>query len=723
MRATIAAVLLALALPLAADDLQLCATSQRTIDRAEELDAWAQARMQQLRGKGPVAPQSTVQGNILLLAADPFNSPFSHPIDLQGKTLVFTPKDAATYTGRAIPIEYDEAIGNHFDTGTAGMQTVHLPFSFPFFGRNVSDITITGWNAILIDAPPALQTNDLEQWGELELASQRQAAIAPLLTTIRGQSTSSNVYLNSGHDSVTVSWTRATGLTRFSVQAKILRDGTIRLSYKSVEQVPAAAVIITSGNESWRNASAPIADVDLPGSSTALAMLDITHITLSRVSDLDLLRAKITLAGEVNPKALSANQEAIYSIRFGDNAAPRFYLYVDPDGTVTYQIPGWGTIESSPAARIEGNTVTLDLLQDQLPVPPDNARITVATFLTGGNAVDSYTFTASLGGWTHRAGVTMSGLDGSEIHQPIAEAFTAPVFSPSTAWKQLKQAYGFDDKSFDSVAFYQNYWTDLVFYAGAYSTVGNHGATGTSKSASIGPNRPLAPALLHMNKLGYGWNATNDRASHVVMHELGHHWLFFIRYKDGTSDAVNLNPDGGHPAQWVHTPAAFHVYADTDTSVMGGGWFSDNGNGTFKTAKDFTNYGYSWLDLYLMGLASPNEVQPLFWIDKSSPALGSAYYPPVNSSFSGERHDVTIDQVIQTMGTRTPAYPNTPNAFKVLFVLMTDPSRPVGDADLEAINSYRTLLEQNFPVATGHRATVSTSFTIAPPPHRRAAGR
>ena len=44
-----------------------CATSTATIERAEQLDEWSQLRMQQLRGKGAVAPQSTVRGNVLML--------------------------------------------------------------------------------------------------------------------------------------------------------------------------------------------------------------------------------------------------------------------------------------------------------------------------------------------------------------------------------------------------------------------------------------------------------------------------------------------------------------------------------------------------------------------------------------------------------------------------------------------------------------------------------
>jgi len=251
-----------------------CATSTATIERAEQLDEWSQLRMQQLRGKGAVAPQSTVRGNVLMLQGDAFNNPFAHPPDLEGKTVVFTRKDAETFTGRTTSLAYDDAIGNVVDIAfdSASSKAVHLPFSFPFFDRTVSDVTINTRNAIVVDAP--LDTPAAQQWGKLELATQRQPVIAPLM--IATENSAVKVYMRTTADMLLVTWSSPRGTWLYNVQAKITADGTISFSYRSLAQAPAAAVLVTSGNESWRNAASPITSVELPVGAPLMPMLDVT---------------------------------------------------------------------------------------------------------------------------------------------------------------------------------------------------------------------------------------------------------------------------------------------------------------------------------------------------------------------------------------------------------------------------------------------------------------
>ena len=149
---------------------------------------------------------------------------------------------------------------------------------------------------------------------------------------------------------------------------------------------------------------------------------------------------------------------------------------------------------------------------------------------------------------------------------------------------------------------------------------------------------------------------------------------------------------------------------------MGGGAFNDNLDGSF-TSNEFSSYGYSWLDLYPMGLAGPEEVTSFFYIADSSPRLGNSYFPP-GLTVRGRRVDVFMHQVLDAMPTRLPAYPNTPRKFHTIFVLLADPRRPVTDAEVAAMNGYRLVLERDFRTATGRRASVTTAFEPTPI-HRR----
>ena len=181
---------------------------------------------------------------------------------------------------------------------------------------------------------------------------------------------------------------------------------------------------------------------------------------------------------------------------------------------------------------------------------------------------------------------------------------------------------------------------------------------------------------------------------------------------------MTLNPAPAHPPQFASTPAAFPVVNAYDASTMGGGYFTQNGN-TF-TSSPQSRYGYSWFDLYLMGLAAAEEVPPMYVIDNSNPPLGSAYTPPSNITVTGTRHDVTIQQVIEAMGPRRPSTASSQREFKVVFVMVASPSRGV-DGDLARVDAVRRAFIDHFEKATGHRAAVETLFFPSPSARRRAA--
>src|SRR4029078_11856774 len=107
------------------------------------------------------------------------------------------------------------------------------------------------------------------------------------------------------------------------------------------------------------------------------------------------------------------------------------------------------------------------------------------------------------------------------------------------------------------------------------------------------------------------WKDYNYAMSQVG-HELGHRWAADARGIVGTH-TITLGPV--HWAAGVHLPAAFTYSNPQEADAMGGSTWKDNGDGTW-TQLDRRYYsaakGFSWLALYLMGLAKPDEVQPFF---------------------------------------------------------------------------------------------------------------
>ncbi len=255
----------------------------------------------------------------------------------------------------------------------------------------------------------------------------------------------------------------------------------------------------------------------------------------------------------------------------------------------------------------------------------------------------------------------------------IGEAFTLPGFSPHTARDIIQARFGELVDDVDLFAFYQNFYTDIVFYAGGYHS-GN---------------------VLHMNEINLSWNSRDHTSVSVLQHEVGHDWLYF-GLPSGT---------GAHPKQGAFTPAAFTARTPIDGSAMGGTFWLDNTDGTFTTPPYRTYYGFSWHELYLMGLATRAEVTD-WWYLSGVPELDAPYYPPASSTFAATRNDLTAD----VLDVLNPEYPNTQTDFNVLFTLITRPDNPVRDEDLANMRRKMEVWPRAWSDSTGGRSTVRVHF-------------
>lgn len=154
--------------------------------------------------------------------------------------------------------------------------------------------------------------------------------------------------------------------------------------------------------------------------------------------------------------------------------------------------------------------------------------------------------------------------------------------------------------------------------------------------AESSPDHKLLPYNYAMSQLG---------------HEMGHRWAAFVSAKVN-GEAIPLGPV--HWARGLHAPAAFPYQRPTEASAMGGSVW----HGTFDrpyTQLDDDYYepamGFSYLDLYLMGLISSAEVPDFFLLKNLVPTGKDANGHP---TFKAERTKVTIQDVIAAEGPRVP---------------------------------------------------------------------
>ena len=199
--------------------------------------------------------------------------------------------------------------------------------------------------------------------------------------------------------------------------------------------------------------------------------------------------------------------------------------------------------------------------------------------------------------------------------------------------------------------------------------------------------------MLHMNDwrnflLDDGETIDDEWISLVFGQELGHAWLSFVYANLGEGpDKIML---GRSEAHW-------NFYMHTDGSPVEGHRWLDKGGGDFEAVK-LDQYQFSDLDLYLMGLMPPEEVQPWFVItephdcidsskpDKSCAPVDGFGFQADQYRVKGTRVDITIDDVIAAEGPRVPAYPDAPNEYSLSFILIKRPDEVFCDEQVAVVD-------------------------------------
>jgi len=196
-----------------------------------------------------------------------------------------------------------------------------------------------------------------------------------------------------------------------------------------------------------------------------------------------------------------------------------------------------------------------------------------------------------------------------------------------------------------------------------------------------------------------GQNAVLGRE--VFLQEIGHRWGAFVYFDkgDGPSDAL-LGRDLAHWSYWMQS---------ANSALEGNDW-RDNADGSFSTLTSGFRIGYSPLDRYLMGIATPEQVEPFFYID--TPDVGDARdargarvnpaSPPENAgqlrTFAGTRVDVTIEDVMAAAGSRRPSARNARREWRMATVLVLREGGTISDERLELVDqlvdTWRGLFEQ-----------------------------
>ncbi len=191
-----------------------------------------------------------------------------------------------------------------------------------------------------------------------------------------------------------------------------------------------------------------------------------------------------------------------------------------------------------------------------------------------------------------------------------------------------------------------------------------------------------------------------------IGHEMDHRWAAFA-YAKIEGKMIPLGDPHWIPGLQVRVP--FPYVRPTEASIMGGGVWQDNHDGTYTQLDD--NYyvpatGYSYLDLYLMGLLSPAEVPDFF-------LLRHLHYVGTDANghriFKADPVKVTIQDVIAADGPREPDVMHSQRHFNTGMVIIVQHGQKPSRRLIDETSGIRKQWMKFFSIVTGRRATMTAN--------------
>src|ERR1017187_6212527 len=249
--------------------------------------------------------------------------------------------------------------------------------------------------------------------------------------------------------------------------------------------------------------------------------------------------------------------------------------------------------------------------------------------------------------------------------------------------------YETHDDAYDYLVIYNNVGIGAMTGALAYEATVRSSATGYSvPPADYGTQYGSAARLRSVMNLGTLSNypsdpngpvplrlAAQDTPLTVLGHESGHLFLAYASIPD-PNDPTAKPMIGFGGAHWSFV-------FNSEASLDEGEQITDLGGGQFVTAA--VTQGFAPLDRYLMGFAPSTAVPDTFVVLHPSANVSPLWHPQSGVSFTGSRLNISVNDVIQAVGRRTPDSTVAQHRFRFGFILVV----PEGAQDSSITNNVQ----------------------------------
>jgi hypothetical protein len=707
---------------------------------------------QDLQEPGKSIGTVTTQGPLIVMTLDENVLGKANLFDLAHRTLRFTP-DGPGFRITNLPVDWDSDFGPEMQ---AAQVTLHN-FQFPFSEKSWDTFSVGATGSIRFGAAAGGRGGrgggggvSIGRFDRLQYAARNLIDTVPAICVFFKPRMNGKRYVKELADRVVITWSlsEAAGniqdftwkptVNRF--QAVLRKDGSVDLSYDDVAAKDAIVGLYPTVDGRPQQELATLSGEEHPN---VPAHLDLKSMKLT-VTGGALLKATLETRGAVLPEGGTDLVGVIYRIVFGPDASwtVRGVAPSDEAGPRSrYMAAGPGVAQS---VKVDKNTIVAQGILPPGLRPGTKISVYAETEAPGKPSAPAVRLSAK--------SVTLAGIRSPEIKLSAAKGEDGPYeiafesFHYLTTPKMRDLACtvikSLGDK-FDFLTYYSDFRIDnqeagtpsdgplggkvtgigqVESGLDTYCTAGRfqwefiQPVYAGAIQAEVQPPAGVTDTNTH-NVVSYakqlGERSTDGKMSDYnyamsqVGHEMGHRWSAFVSAKSG-NETIRLG-DGAHWVQGLQAPVAFPYQRPTEASAMGGGVWQDNFDGTFTQLDD--NYyvpatGWSYLDLYLMGLISAQEVPDFFILRNMVSAGRDTQGRPI---YKANRTKITIQDVIAAEGPRLPDVYHSQRAFNTGMVVIVEHGRKPSKELIERANGIRQIWMDYWWKTTGGRSTMTTN--------------
>jgi len=675
---------------------------------------------------------STTPDNQILLELASGDTADPNPVDLEGRTLVFTPDGHGGYSRSVQPLAWEDHLGE----AVADEAVVELEsFMFDFAGQRWGAFHVSRHGLLTFGAPFAwsyYRDGRFFTMREIVAAFVHSPTISPLYAPAFGDwrqgvdDRNSSRLVAQWPDRIVVTWivrdTQSyvrgvpTGPNRF--QAVLHADGSVQFNYADITSGDGIAGLFTNVVQKG-DLIASVVDATDPGVPGHLDLLDAAIYT----SNTDAVIVEFTLRDRVPEPP--AGERYSYRLHF-DTDEPYWNHPLDwSDEDATWLID----VREGGEYTAHGNGVRgflagkgeaiISLLADASVLRVDGRGIRAmavagAAHFRGDQWVQGdYDSRALLQFPSPEAsrGVDLSTADGSFSPNQYEVFHNRGL--PDLEELACRVIENLGDE-FDLMVFHNEFEVDSQEAGSPVSPYSYIPGTGTGERRSPCGQGRLKALLVRPISMHTFYAPNLDNVLGQVAHEFGHVWSAYLSYsKGGRRESLVDDICRCHWRFELHTPAAFpprgrqdagsHMSVSPPGSAVGGGFWHENADGTFTPGRVHPERsGPSWLDLYLMGLADAHEVPDMFILRNAQPLNDGS------GAYRADKETVTIAQIVAAEGPRVPSAADSQKVFNAGFVYLVEPGQKPSSDLLQLHARYIGELADRWFGFTGERSRITT---------------